>query len=104
MNISYCLNGWFFMYGSRESGPGAGLRFSKGSDVNTVSVVDDNYNRGGNTVFDVGTLRTNNVYKRGSNTTVYWNGTSGGSTSVSASDNKLRASGIRVNSGTSDMD
>src|SRR5699024_10119799 len=43
------------------------------------------------------------VYKRGSNTTVYWNGTSGGSTSVSASDNTLRASGIRVNSGSSDM-
>src|SRR5699024_11128714 len=59
--------------------------------------------RGGNTVFDVGTLRTNNVYKRESNTTVYWNGTSGGSTSVSASDNTLRASGIRVNSGSSDM-
>src|SRR5699024_969020 len=103
MNIIDGSNDGFFMYGSRESGPGAGLRFSKGSNVNTVSVVDDNYSRGGNTVFDVGTLRTNNVYKRESNTTVYWNGTSGGSTSVSASDNTLRASGIRVNSGSSDM-
>src|SRR5699024_2874391 len=51
MNIVDGSNDGFFMYGSRESGPGASLRFSKGSDVNTVSVVDDHYNRGGNTVF-----------------------------------------------------
>src|SRR5690625_2350575 len=93
----------FLMYGSRNSGAGAGLRFSKGSSVNTVSVVDGDYNRGGNTIFDVGTLRTNNIYKRESNTTVYWNGTSGGSTSIDVNPDVFRASGIRANVGSSDI-
>src|SRR5690606_26540580 len=39
----------FLMYGSRATQPGVGLRFSKSSSVNTISVVDNTYTRGGNT-------------------------------------------------------
>ncbi|NWO12414.1 phage tail spike protein [Virgibacillus sp.] len=100
-NRIYDTNDGFLMFGSRETIPNSGLRFSKSG--NTISVVDENYSRGGNTTFDVGTVRTNAIYKRNSDKTIYWNGTSGGNTSINVSNSTLRASGIRANTGSSDI-
>lgn len=92
----------FFMFGSRETSSNVGLRFYK-SGGETIAVVDRNYNRGGDTKFDVGKVAANDVVKRDGSYSVYWNGTSGGSTSTSGSSNTLRASGIRALSGSSDI-
>src|SRR5690625_6207060 len=59
------------MYDSRETTPGVGLRFSKGSDVNTVSVVDDSYNRGGNTTIEAGNGQFNIVKRRSGNNYIH---------------------------------
>src|SRR5690625_7788620 len=61
----------FLMYCSRETTPGVVLRFSKGSDVNTVSVVDDSYNRGGNTTIEAGNGQFNIVKRRSGNNYIH---------------------------------
>lgn len=86
----------YLVYGNENR---EGLRF-RGS---TVQVVDSDYSTGGITTIEAGIGLFNDIYKRTSNTTVYWNGTSGGSTSINVSDNTLRASGIRANTGSSDI-
>lgn len=91
------VNDSYLTYG-RLTNPSVALRFFSGRPE--IAVVDGDFERGGNTTFDVGTVRTNNIYKRESNTSVYWNGTSGGNTTSS---DTLRASGIRALSGTSDI-
>ncbi|GAF63639.1 hypothetical protein BTS2_0530 [Bacillus sp. TS-2] len=91
------------LYYGIEGGGGyrVGLRFTKWSQADpTISVTDGNGTRGGNTTFDVGNLKVNEITKRTSNTSVYWNGTSTGDTQGA---NTLRASGIRVLDGNSDL-
>ncbi|MDY0394802.1 phage tail spike protein [Virgibacillus halophilus] len=94
-------NDGFLMFGSRETQPGVGLRFSKSGA--TLSVVDKDYNRGGDTTFDVGSIKVNNITKRNSNTAPYWNNTSGGSTSIEVNPDVFRASGIRAITGSKDI-
>jgi len=60
-------------------------------------MVDSNYQRGGDTTFDVGNLKVNSIRKRDGSGGVYWNGSSGGTTAGGTLDNTLFATGIRTN-------
>lgn len=69
----------------------------------SVHIVDSTQSTGGDTSLDVGNINTNNIFKRSGSTSVYWNNTSGGTTSDPDPGTTLRASGIRTRSGDSVM-
>lgn len=81
----------------------SGLRFYKGR--NYIEVVDGDFTAGGYTVFDVGNIMTNSIYKRNGSTTVYWNGTSTGSIDNGRLplDNQLVATSMVTNPGDNNM-
>ncbi|MBN6889895.1 tail protein (putative endopeptidase) [Cytobacillus horneckiae] len=87
----------FSMYGSDINGYSVGLRYSKSGGTPTISMVDGNYNRGGNTTFDVGNLLVNNIRKRNGSGTPYWNGSGTGTTAGGTLENTLFATAMRTN-------
>lgn len=91
------------LYGSEVNGYGVGLQFSKAPAYQTIWVTDGNGERGGDTTFDVGNLRTNTIWNRAGTQRVYWNASGTGTTGGPGSDgsNTLFASGIRPRPGDS---
>ncbi|WP_433912371.1 phage tail spike protein [Staphylococcus sp. LKG3-3] len=81
----------------------SGLRFYKGKSY--IEVVDGDFTAGGNTVLDAGNVLTNSIFKRNGSTTVYWNGTSGGTIDDGALplDNQLVATSMVTNRGDKNM-
>src|SRR5690625_6718057 len=55
----------------KETTAGGCLRFLKRSRRNTVSVVDDSYNRGGNTTIEAGNGQFNVVKRRSGNNYIH---------------------------------
>lgn len=82
-----------------------GFRMYRGGSIPRIAVVDGNQARGGSTLFDVGNVATNSIWKRDGSHSVYWNNSSGPTTSGTGVDqeNTLYASGIRVRSNDADM-
>lgn len=92
------LNG-YLLFGDENS---TGLRFSN-SNRGIVQVVDVDNNTGGNTELEAGIGRFNEIRNRSDSLSMYWNNSSGGSTSVDVNPNVFRASGIRAITGSSDI-
>ncbi|GIN74038.1 hypothetical protein J14TS2_45130 [Bacillus sp. J14TS2] len=88
-------NDGYLSFGSNLGAPSMALRFFNGKTE--LAMVDSNYQRGGNTTFDVGNLKVNTIRKRDGSGGVYWNGSSGGTTTGGNLDNTLFATGIRSN-------
>lgn len=93
----------FLMYGSEVNGWGAGLRFSKSAAEQTVYVVNGNKERGGNATLDAGIVKANDVQTRSGSYSVYWNGSSGGTTGGESGVQNLYATGIKTRGTDSDM-
>ncbi|WP_179107153.1 phage tail protein [Sediminibacillus massiliensis] len=92
----------YLMYGATDDYH-VGFRMFYGGDRNLIAVVDGDHVRGGNTWFDVGNIATNRIDKRDGSATVYWNGSSGGTTSGTDPTITLFASGLRANIGSNDI-